>query len=521
MVNRRTGLVTQGGQSFLRSLGSNLLGWYDFQGGPTDTNASNGYLEVRSSGAGLSLRQPTISARPASAGSKATFTASSFQYMRQGLDPATRTSTFVSKQALPDATGGAAGHGFSCTGLVKDPTDGTWWCASSGTTDPSDVTYDPAIVHLSADFATKLADYPLSAMSITPLGSVQGLAFDTTNNTLYFTHAGDGKIYHINRSGSVLGSFSATGFNGLTYDSANDRLLGSANIDNPTLFALNKSTGAQTNLASLVGPAVDHLFFDSRDNSVWYCCDGTVPVIRKAGLSWPQIRESYPVQDAPAIEGFVISGDTAYIANDGYYHSLGDLTNEIVTVTLSPTTSTEDATPTPANIGGRYALFGVFAAAGVPATASRTLLSVGYPESANGAGIYFPVSVTNSIRATINGQNANHAVTDSTVEGIYFFDIDMAAKTSSLYLNGTFVSTQSMASLSQTALVGNLPVTVGAVDISGVLSRYPDCIAKILGAAAGVNAVTARQKFEGKMAWDTGNQSLLPSNHPYKNSAPR
>jgi hypothetical protein len=58
--------------------------------------------------------------------------------------------------ALPDASGGDTGQGFSIAGFAYDDADGTWWAVNGGLNyDGSSADRQQSLVHLSSDFATQ------------------------------------------------------------------------------------------------------------------------------------------------------------------------------------------------------------------------------------------------------------------------------------------------------------------------------------------------------------------------------
>lgn len=464
------------------------------------------------------------------------FTSTSSQFLSANRIVSASTVT------LPNGAGGSStGKGFTCTGLVRDTTDGTWWVGNYGKTDFASsgaATFAASIVHMSGDFSAIIAEITLASLGITQnttLAGPQGVTIDTSDNTIWFASPETNTVYHISKAGALLGSLptviavaNGAGSNGLTYDPVAGQLVtmlaDSVVGDSIVVSWFNKTTGAVTRtitVSALWGS--DHLFINPAEPGYLYLTGGGDVVaqpdtILKVNAATGAVVASYSLIGTDAVEGLYILGSTMYVANDAFFHN-SEL-NQIVTYPLPTQTNVYPA------IAPRYQIFGT---AHIPASlaSSHCLISLGWPlkeaagPSGAGAGLYFPSGSTALLRFLVGAPIAiplafDWAVTTTTAF-LFFLDVDTVGQTAALYLNGTLVSSQSTAAATPVAL-GAVPIVLGASNHDGTLSRFTNADIGNIGVTNGEQA--NQQKIEGWAAWDAGLQALLPGGHPYKNAPP-
>lgn len=240
--------------------------------------------------------------------------------------------SIVSGINLPGTPGTPAGEGICCTGLARDNIDGTWWVGNH---------YTASVVHLSADFTTVISEYVVGAGTLAALGaevySVQGVAYDTTNDTIYFVAKGlsggaTTQIVHIAKNGTLLDAIPKSSANGLAYDSIRDNLIYSTA---GTFNWINKTTGAALFSYTASSPP-DQVHFVAASNRLLYSSDpsanGTLRVVTLSNDYGIPIEEKViTLVGADAIEGLVLHGGNLYITNDGFFHAGSPPKNRMLT----------------------------------------------------------------------------------------------------------------------------------------------------------------------------------------------
>lgn len=249
-------------------------------------------------------------------------------------------ATLTDTQDLPDAAGGDVGEGFTCTGLTRAP-DGTWWACNDGRDVFGDTSYESSLVHLSADFSTKLGEIVLDPV-YTGIQSVQGIAYDTSDDTLWFADYNGQAIRHITLAGSAITGDQITGLgyspNGLARDSDNDRLF--IGRDSSTTIELRSCVNGSLIQSYTVGPSTngsrDHFYYAG--GNVLYISAGpndTPGMIQKWVVGDASATTIYAMREADAIEGIYYVGSTLYVLNDAYFHGSISAVNRALTFTIS------------------------------------------------------------------------------------------------------------------------------------------------------------------------------------------
>lgn len=244
------------------------------------------------------------------------------------------TLSLLSATTVPDVAGSEAGKGFTCTGLARDPIDGTWWVGNDGR--PG--TVDASVVHLSADFSTVLANVTLNSLSIGPTNfGIQGVVYDETDDTIFFVakdRVGSGSvIVHIEKDGSLIETFSGSLlWNGLGII---DNELLVLKISPDELIRRNKTTGAATGVVWNVPPG-DQIFVDAAGRIMYTRDAGGLLVVYEFDVNGVlRLTKSITLEGAGSIEGAYIHDGTLYIMNDAYFHGTGTLLNQVLTYDAS------------------------------------------------------------------------------------------------------------------------------------------------------------------------------------------
>jgi streptogramin lyase len=250
------------------------------------------------------------------------------------------TLTILSAVNLPDATGGPVGEGFTCTGICPS-SDGNWWIAHFGKETAADPTTQSGIIKISADFTTNLGEISLAAFGS---ASVQGVALDTTDNTIWVCING-GSIRHYSEAGTLLGQTVSDsgvyGMNGVAYDAVNDILY---TLDDDGDFASYSpnSLALISGLTEFPGANPDQLTM-SPNGKVWASAGGNgetgqIWEYDPVATTWTHI---YDLTGADAVEGIVVAGDYIHVANDAYFHAGTPPENRVLTFQFQDTSSSE------------------------------------------------------------------------------------------------------------------------------------------------------------------------------------
>lgn len=408
---------------------------------------------------------------------------SQYDYV-QGYRATLNTST-----NLPDGPGGDVGKGFTCTGLYPHSSgDGTWWVSDDGRhTQGAPGTRAPAILRLSADFSTIMSTILL--IGIYPvMGTIQGVV-DIGDGTLWFASTDENLLRHVTVGGVDLGSIAFAGCNGLAYDAANACLITGPSIAGSNTVTWVKIADGTNFKTKKVRDLFDQLHFDPADGSQGSLylsngVNGEFGWVEKIDVASNQWQGAWILPQANAIEGIHVSGSTLRVLNDGYFH-LGT-NNQALTY------SVEALGP---GMSDRIVLAGTARFATSPA-ATVCLLAGGEPLGGFGVGLYAPVggTVLRMILTTLTGASItiNWTVTVTT-RFSYWLDVDLTAKTAALYINGTLVSSQSIAAAGSG--LPKLTFFFGVSPEMGV-ARFSNSEHSLFMTGTGAGLANARGSFE-------------------------
>lgn len=251
--------------------------------------------------------------------------------------PALKSLAPTVQQNLPDASNGDTGEGFTCTGLCLDLQTSALWMGNDGRNKEvgGNGQQLPSLVKLSLDGSTKLDEILLKPIYAS-MGTMQGVAEDATDNTLWIVSPAENKIHNVSKAGvDQAKSITKTGCNGVAYDSTRDRLWYCTTLQ---IFRITKTGTVELTISvpdSITG--WDQLTYDAANDWIWATADvltglGTVNIFdATTGVK----RKKIELQASRAIEGVYRDGNNLYIAHDGYYHALAPLKNQLQTYDLS------------------------------------------------------------------------------------------------------------------------------------------------------------------------------------------
>lgn len=248
----------------------------------------------------------------------------------------------LTTSVLPDgASHSQSGHGFTCTGAAKDPTDGTWWVVNYGAIDASDVSLNGrvgSIVHLNSSLTSIVGEIASTSLSLPTDIELQGLCYDTSNDTLWVASPSEGKIYNISKAGSLLGNINFNAANGIAYNSLTDSLI--VNTLTNLFTDVNKSTGSVDGDQFSI-PEIDQMWFDEDNNRLILGAgsNGSNGVAHICELSndfgYPLITKTVELQGSTASEGVVLDGTTLYSFSDDRFHGTSLDNNRVLTYNFS------------------------------------------------------------------------------------------------------------------------------------------------------------------------------------------
>jgi len=246
-----------------------------------------------------------------------------------------QTLSVQSSQTIPDGLGSDAGKGFACTGLDYDEDDNALWVGNDGRNNLSNPTYTPSLVQLSLDGTTKLAEIALAPL-YPSVQSVQGVAYDESDDTLWFASLGENLIRHVTKAGAHIGSFSLSGANGVAYDRLRDRLWTSTGAG--LLRRMTKAGATELTIDFGTAPTpvstIDQIFYDEANDFIWITTDESGPIgkLRNYDCSNGVVgAHEYTLTGANAIEGVYVNASTILIMNDSYMHSQPPYLNQMLT----------------------------------------------------------------------------------------------------------------------------------------------------------------------------------------------
>jgi hypothetical protein len=448
---------------------------------------------------GTTVAQSTSDNRPTASSGTVAFDGSNDSLSRTRL-----TGTLIATYSLPDASGGDPGEGFTCTGLVRAP-DGTWWCGNDGRNLDGDLTYAPSLVHMSADWSTKLGEILLAPL-YPGIESVQGVAYDTSDDTLWFSDLSGNLIRHIQTDGTVLDSddIAFTAPNGLAYDAARDML-----------YVGTTSGVSRVTMAGAVDAAYDagastwdQLWYDADLDLVYVSwgtngSDGGLVVV---DIDEDRIVAEYDLPGFDAAEGIHLDGRTLTTLNDGYFHGTPSGANAVLVYDIQP------------GAARVVDIFGLFSVAST--TTTDSVICAGDPIGGPGWGLFAASNAqlrvfANTAAGTTERVQIDCSVATLTAMQLVYVRIDTTNEAVTIWRNGVERETTGSAAALDGILTGHAALAIGNAPDTG--ARQPAMSVKCLGYYMGAGD---RQRTQAWMAWAFGHTDLLPSDDPYKLAPP-
>lgn len=351
----------------------------------------------------------------------------------------------LGRVTVPDLPDSTTGKGFTCTGLVYDELRGTFWAGNDGRTVSGDPTYNTSIVELSIDLVTGACVLVQNLdVSAVITGSLQGVAVDTSDNTLWAASLSDNKIYHFDKDGTPLSGTITVGAgeaNGLAYDPVNDEFWV---CKQSVLKRYNKSGVATVTVSGIVDD-LDHLYYDNTAGLVYasWGTNGAGPhriSVYDVTLS-RYYKYFYYMNDIVAIEGISIINNKLVVFSDEYFHSVGNDLNQVAVFDIGKNFGDFP-------IATKFMWCGVYT---TPVTVSENgdiVWSIGEPNNDIGISIHFLTQtalrfVVNTASGTAEKTIASIVSTSLGTKSVLTYVLDFAADNMLTYRNGVLIDTES------------------------------------------------------------------------------
>lgn len=245
------------------------------------------------------------------------------------------TGTLTADEIIPLPDIYEEGKGFTCTGLAYDATNNHYLIGDIGILKPNSGTIQSQIVIVDDEFSSVISTIPVY-QSFANMGGIQGIAIDTSDNTIWFCAPSENTVHHIGFDGTSIGSFTVNRCTGIAYDALTDSLW---------IITYNQ----QIINVSKAGTTISSYTWDSTDTMDQCFIDAARRVLYfDAGDNYSQQNYLYAyditnqsasvactLTDSFSVEGICINPDKLIIVNDGYYHNAATPTNQANVYLLS------------------------------------------------------------------------------------------------------------------------------------------------------------------------------------------
>lgn len=248
--------------------------------------------------------------------------------------PAQRSFVLAEQIILPDgAQGQNPNGGWTSTGL-DIPSTGKWrGCAIigndgrvyEGTQGGITAPFQCSLVCTSPDFRRILWEIPCNTAAFPGIESIQGVAWDTSDNTIWFADKTNKTIRHVTVGGTkLLDEIVVThALNGIAYRSDLDAIY-TADEGTNTLRLVSCADGAVLRTQVGIHPQADQLHYEMGRNRLWITVgsngeDGRALVYDADTL---QLLETHILAGSQAIEGLHYNPASRVLitVNDGAFH---------------------------------------------------------------------------------------------------------------------------------------------------------------------------------------------------------
>ncbi|MEN7538034.1 hypothetical protein [Aurantiacibacter flavus] len=402
------------------------------------------------------------------------------------------------------------GPGVTCTGLSRAP-DKTWWVAAHSL---GQSFTDAKLIHYSADFSSVLASLDLGVIyGAGSVGGVQGLVYDTGDDTLWFVSATADAIFNITTAGVDVPAnrIAFPNGNGLAINQADGELIACQAPGGTNLIRrIDKATGATIASSTLAATDSDHLFYHEASKTLCQTSgtNGGTGKLTFYAMGQPNFVDqigSVNIPELDAIEGVYLADGKAWFCNDALSRGVGPA-------------NTVEQFDTGEMLGTTAEFFGI--ASWTAPTSADCLISIGEPVlGGHGAGLY-PLG-ENALRFHARSYSRTWTGLPSwSTPKILFVRFDAISDTCRLWIDGVeYSSFTENAPISSTTrpLCDRNRLNIGATYEDAIEARHLASTIKALG----YSMVTQdRQKIEGWLAHEFDLTANLSSGHPYKSTAP-
>lgn len=493
----------------------------DSVGSPVDS--------VPSRGLGIGLTS-TLTARPAIAGGIWTFDGVNDNLRNPGVQFTFNTPAPVSVD-LPDGQGRGTDQGFTGTGHCIAADGVNRWVGNDGRFKGGSV-YDGSLVKVSgANRNVKLAEYTMTSMGFATDTSTQGVVVipasvtGTVDELCWVRTTAGGAVVH--RCNEATGAYIGTAFGGagllngnaLGYDGHRDAFI----FGDDSNFYWHARTAANLSspILTMQHGGADQCFYDAARKWLWWTGgpNGAPGFIKARNINNAPNSDHLllTMTGADSIEGIVVADGKIELINDAGFHVGAGAKNATLLYDIPsglPKGEQSYLTDT------RVQFFGVARVPVLPGSATCIVaIGTGDPVvgTATGSTGFYASSTAGRLTAFQNASSASWNGLTPSSEFLYFLDINMAADTAQLWINGVDqgVVAFSLAQPTNTIARSRLSVGYGPTNTRPFAGEMA-----AVGMTMGTSATTERQRIEGRIAWDTSRTALLPGGHPYKGGQP-
>lgn len=216
-------------------------------------------------------------------------------------------------------------EGFTCTGLCKNNIDNIFYIGNIGALTQKD-NIKSSIEVFADDFGSYIGSIDISKLS-NEIRDIQGIAFDYSNNSIWFCSFSENKIYNIDTNGNYMSDISMDNPTGIAYNQKDDSLWV---LTYSHLINIDKNGNVlESNKVKIKGQ--DQIFL-AENNRIYFTAginyDGE-NFVYEYDLDNNKLSKIYTLVDSFAVEGIWIENGMMYILNDGFYHSAKDARNLI------------------------------------------------------------------------------------------------------------------------------------------------------------------------------------------------
>ncbi len=235
---------------------------------------------------------------------------------------------------LPDTKQGLSGTGFTCTGLTYSQKNDSFYVGNFGAALPSNDEHFPSIVQLSKDCSSIISEITLDKF-LTETSSIQGVAYDISNDSLWLADFSNNSIYNITSNGELLNRLNYINPNGVAYDSRTDTLwvINNSSNNGDIIIKNIKKSGEEILTFNISGIYhSDQLYLDEQNDSLYFSAGADYHgenYIYLLSLANRRCSQKYVLGDSYAIEGICIVDGKLFVCNDGFYHNSYSNTNEM------------------------------------------------------------------------------------------------------------------------------------------------------------------------------------------------